>query len=275
MASLDINMETGAPSAAPSQPMMDDQGVLQNQEGTGAAAPEGGNAPTPAATPERPEWLPEKFNSGEDLAKAYAELSKKLGSQSREPAPVAPEGSALAAAPTTEEGARQAVQNAGLDFDAVTAEFSSNGELSDATYENLAKGGIPREVVDSYIAGQSALANEAASQIFSQVGGRETYDKMAHWAADNWDDARVEQFDAILESGNEFAIESAVKQLAAAYEASVGNEPNLIGGENIPGATLGFRSHAEQLEAMRDPRYKTDPAYREDIARRLAATTAY
>lgn len=30
---------------------------------------------------ERPEWLPEKYNSGEDLAKAYKELESKLGSR--------------------------------------------------------------------------------------------------------------------------------------------------------------------------------------------------
>lgn len=29
--------------------------------------------------PERPEWLPEKYSSGEDLAKAYKELESKLG----------------------------------------------------------------------------------------------------------------------------------------------------------------------------------------------------
>ena len=29
--------------------------------------------------PERPEWLPEKYNTGEDLAKAYKELESKLG----------------------------------------------------------------------------------------------------------------------------------------------------------------------------------------------------
>ena len=33
-----------------------------------------------APASERPEWLPEKFKTGEDLAKSYAELSKKLGS---------------------------------------------------------------------------------------------------------------------------------------------------------------------------------------------------
>jgi len=32
-----------------------------------------------AEAPERPEWLPEKYNTGEDLAKAYKELESKLG----------------------------------------------------------------------------------------------------------------------------------------------------------------------------------------------------
>ena len=34
---------------------------------------------TPDAAPERPEWLPEKFNKPEDLAQSYNALSAKLG----------------------------------------------------------------------------------------------------------------------------------------------------------------------------------------------------
>ena len=34
-----------------------------------------------SSAPERPEWLPEKYSSGEDLAKAYKELESKLGSK--------------------------------------------------------------------------------------------------------------------------------------------------------------------------------------------------
>ncbi len=37
-------------------------------------------AETPPA-PERPEWLPEKYKTGEDLAKAYKELESKLGAK--------------------------------------------------------------------------------------------------------------------------------------------------------------------------------------------------
>lgn len=45
--------------------------------------PESGSmGAAPDSTPsERPEWLPEKYKSGEDLAKAYKELEGKLGSK--------------------------------------------------------------------------------------------------------------------------------------------------------------------------------------------------
>ena len=33
------------------------------------------------AAPERPEWLPEKFNDPAELAKSYSELDSKLGAK--------------------------------------------------------------------------------------------------------------------------------------------------------------------------------------------------
>ena len=38
----------------------------------------------PQQTTERPAWLPEKFKSAEDLAKAYSELETKLGAKPTE-----------------------------------------------------------------------------------------------------------------------------------------------------------------------------------------------
>lgn len=37
--------------------------------------------PPKEAAPEKPDWLPEKFNTPEDLSKAYSELSSKLGAK--------------------------------------------------------------------------------------------------------------------------------------------------------------------------------------------------
>ena len=44
-------------------------------------------AEEPQAQQERPEWLPEKFESAEDLAKAYGELESKMGTGAKEEEP--------------------------------------------------------------------------------------------------------------------------------------------------------------------------------------------
>jgi hypothetical protein len=57
----------------------------------------------------------------------------------------------------------------------------------------------------------------------------------------------------------------AVEGLKAKYEAANGVRPALVkGGGNSVGGDA-FRSAAEQVAAMRDPRYGKDPAYTRDV----------
>jgi hypothetical protein len=35
---------------------------------------------------------------------------------------------------------------------------------------------------------------------------------------------------------------------------------------------VGFRSQSEMISMMADPRYKTDPSFRQDVVRRMAVT---
>ena len=68
---------------------------------------------------ERPEWLPEKFKSPEDMAKAYGELEKEFTKSRQEPEE--------AEVPTNDveiEGAKEAVESVGLDFEAMSNEYT-------------------------------------------------------------------------------------------------------------------------------------------------------
>ncbi|MGB1921787.1 MAG: hypothetical protein ACPHM2_01060, partial [Alcanivorax sp.] len=49
-------------------------------------------ATTEAPVAERPEWLPEKFNTPEDLASSYQSLEQKLGAGQEEPRHSNPHG---------------------------------------------------------------------------------------------------------------------------------------------------------------------------------------
>jgi alkanesulfonate monooxygenase SsuD/methylene tetrahydromethanopterin reductase-like flavin-dependent oxidoreductase (luciferase family) len=64
--------------------------------------------------PERPEWLPEKFNSVEDMAKAYSALESKLGQPQQEKQEAVSEEQVADATPSD---IADALDANGLDFD--------------------------------------------------------------------------------------------------------------------------------------------------------------
>lgn len=211
-------------------------------------------------TPERPEWLDEKFETPEDLAKAYNELQKKQSSkQSKAKEDTkddeAPEPAAL----------NTSVQKA-------TEEFAERGELSDKTFIELEKAGLPREFVEAYIAGQESMSTSQALEIQQEVGGNANYTAMSDWASDNLSDSDLDAFNSIVESGSVEQAKMAVKGLYAQFLSAGGNPPELTQGDTSGSSVKPFGSAAQVTEAMRDPRYSTDPAYRANVEKRLAVS---
>jgi len=217
---------------------------------------------------ERPEWLPEKFKTVEDMAKSYSELEKKMsGGQTADN--TAPTETTIPEAVVTD-----AVDNAGLDLEALQTEYQAEGGLTESTYESLAKSGIPREVVDSYIAGQEGLATSLRSTMFESVGGEETYNTMMQWASTNLNAGEVDAYNQTMNGGNSDQIQMSVHGLKARYQAANGSDPKLISGETTSANAGGrFDSVAQLTEAMRDPRYSKDPAFRQSVQTKLNNST--
>ena len=53
------------------------------------------------------------------------------------------------------------------------------------------------------------------------------------------------------------------------YRDTVGSDGKLVSGKSSPSRGDEFRSQAEVVKAMSDPRYDEDPAYRLDVKRKL------
>jgi len=212
---------------------------------------------------DRPEWLPEKFQSAEDLAKAYSELESKLGTTPEE----TPE------AENVEEAAREVVENAGMDFEAMSSEFWENQSLSDDTYDKLNNAGIPSHVVDAFIDGQMAVADKARTDAFATVGGEQNYNEMVEWAVNNLNEQEVNAYNAAVESGDPNATKLAISGLNAQYRMDNGQEPNLISGEASTASSGSYQSVAELTAAMSDPRYQRDSAYRKAVSDKLARSS--
>ena len=72
-----------------------------------------------------------------------------------------------------------------------------------------------------------------------------------------------------MESGNRNAAFFAMQALSYRYNDSVGVEGNLLQGKASTNTTKGFKSQAEVVTAMQDPRYDRDPAYRQEVMAKL------
>ena len=219
---------------------------------------------------DRPQWLPEKFKSAEDMAQAYSELEKKLG-QPKEEATEEPEQSEAEVENKEEQveentsEAYQAVAEASKEF------FENDGQLSEETYAALEKAGLPRDLVDSYAAGQQALLQSEEAQIQSVANGQ--YDAMAEWANENLPQEEIDAFDEAVTGGTVQQAKLAVQGLYARFQNATGSTPKLTQGAVSGTSTMPFKSMQELARAQSDPRYRSgDKAYHEEIDRRLAVS---
>ena len=217
----------------------------------------------PPATEEvqdRPDWLPEKFNTPEDMAKAYSELEQQFHSSREEDNEAALEN---------KDAAIDELEAHGIDYSSMSQDFWEKGGLSDEQYDQLEDAGIPSDVVDSFIDGQMALVDQTRQQAYNLVGGEESYKNMMDWAANNLTADEQEVFNRTVDTGNPQDAVFAIQGLHSRYRSGVGVEPNLVKGE-VGDATVGnFQSLAEITAAMSDPRYEKDPAYRSQVAEKL------
>ena len=113
------------------------------------------------------------------------------------------------------------------------------------------------------------LSEAQAQELMDMVGGDKAYKSMLDWAGDNFSKEEVEMYDGVMESGNPNAIFFAVQALQARYNDAVGSDGQLLTGRGAQNTDDSFKSQAELVAAMSDPRYDRDPAYRAELMRRL------
>lgn len=86
----------------------------------------------------------------DNLAKSYAELEKRTSTNTSEPnKDDKSEEVKIDDRPFTSD-----------EIQSMTEEMKEKGSLSDETYEILAKRGMPRNLAESYVAGQQLLADQ-------------------------------------------------------------------------------------------------------------------
>jgi hypothetical protein len=218
-------------------------------------------------TQERPEWLPEKFASAEAMAKSYTELEAKIGANNPEEVEQQVNQEEQQQDESTEEVSNynEAVVEASQEF------FANDGKLSEDTYKKLEGIGLPRDIVDSYAAGQQALLQTEEAQIKGVAGN--DYDAMAEWANEQLPQEEIDTFDEAVTSGTVQQAKLAVQGLYARFQNANGSKPQLVQGGLSGSSTMPYQSMQELARAQADPRYKSgDKAYHNEVDRRLSVS---
>jgi capsid assembly protein len=211
----------------------------------------------PAGDPPTPKLILGKYKTQADLEKAHVELEKKLGEQK----PV-----------VTPEQAREAVTKAGIDMAAISQEYiAGKGTLSEATLKAIEAKGITREQVGAYIDGLKAQSTQMRQEFAQLAGSEEALKSVLEWAATDGDTAVVKAYNEAVDRGDVVVAKIALQTLGNSYNEAVGSDPALLNGDLTAGDGVeAFASSAQIIEAMRNPKYETDPAYRAGVERRLA-----
>lgn len=210
---------------------------------------------------EQSKMLAGKFKDAEALESAYLELQKKLGSSTEPESQDTPEPE-----PEVEPNFLDVLWN-------------EQNEMSEATQDKLSKMDAKdlaqmyleyRNNVEESSSAQSAqFTSEDIASLQETAGGEKEYEAMLGWAKDNLTEQEIQMYDSVMDRGDPQSAFFAIQALRYRYIDSVGSDGQMLTGRAASNTADVYRSQAELVEAMSDPRYESDPAYRSDVLTKL------
>jgi hypothetical protein len=206
-----------------------------------------------------------KYKSAEELERGYLELQKRLSGKE------APE---VEAQEEPQEEASTEDEEGGNLYETIMESYRT-GEW-DPQVVNAVESMNPVDVANMFLENQQAQQQSTPQatesdieQIQEAVGGSDEYRNMIQWAGQNLSEQEVAMYDAVMDRGDPLAMFFAAQALNARYQDAVGYDGEMLTGSAPRNTADAFRSQAELVAAMSDPRYDKDPAYRADVADKL------
>ena len=221
-----------------------------------------------------------KYKNAEDLEAAYLSLQKKLGQEEDEV-----DYESTDEGYEEEEGSDEEIFDeapaVSLINEASEEYYANDGTLSEETIERFSEMSS-QDLVNAYLEIQAnnpqanpqgiELSDAQVNTVMNAAGGEANYNEVVAWAGNNLDNRSIDAFDSVVDSGNTAAINIAFAGLQARYDEANGYEGRMLQGKAADSRGDVYRSQAELVAAMGDPRYDTDPAYRADVIEKLNAS---
>ena len=227
---------------------------------------------------EQEQLLAGKYKSAEELENAYLSLQKKLGQTEEEEVDYESSDEGYEEEEGSDEEVSEYAPAVNLITEASEEYYANDGQLSEETIESFSQMSS-QDLVNAYLEIQAnnpqaptqgvELSEAQVNSVQNACGGEANYNRVVDWAASNLTDEAINAFDSVVDSGNPMAISIAFKGLQNEYNEANGYEGRMLQGRAASSAGETFRSQAELVSAMGDPRYDTDEAYRDDVLRKL------
>jgi len=162
-----------------------------------------------------------------------------------------------------------------------STEFAVNGTLSQESREALkTKTKLPDYVIDDYLAGQKARLQQAYGSAAEIVGGKDQLARVFDWSSKNLSAEDQKSVNAALSAPS---WEVALLGLNAKYQASLSKKPTAqepvktsstqkVGATTATPTLSSYSSKAEFYKDRRDPRFASDPRFRQAVETRMSKT---
>lgn len=184
----------------------------------------------------------DKYKDADSLEQGYMELQKKLSEERPS---------------TSSMGIEGILDLAGVKNNEVIENWTTDGSLTEDQYAGFSKIGLSKEMVDTFLRGQVAVARngEYAQQVIQgkahdMVGGTEQWDTMMQWAGNHYPDDHIDAFNDRLADPAKF--EGAIKEMLWDFkmESGKGFTQPLVQGQAAPNTAGGFSDVTEFVTAM-------------------------
>lgn len=211
---------------------------------------------------EEQQLLAGKYRSAEELERGYLELQKRLSGKQED----------VESEPQEEETTEEETPETTNLYEDIMESFRK-GEWDQELVQQV-EGMNPVDVVNLFLENQQQQAEVTATsgdieQIQAAIGGPDAYSSMIQWASENLTEQEISMYDTVMDRGDPYAMFFAAQALNSRYVDATGTDGELLTGSAPRNSADVFRSQAEVVRAMSDPRYDKDPAYRADVADKL------
>jgi len=207
---------------------------------------------------EEQQLLAGKYRSAEELERGYLELQKRLSSKQQDDEPEQEE-------PEQEEQPEETSL-----YETIMESFRE-GKWEQETVDQVSRMN-PIDVANMFLQNQqqpTQVSPEDIEGIQNSVGGDQNYASMLQWASQNLSEQEISMYDTVMDRGDPLAMFFAAQALYGRFQDAVGMDGELLTGSAPRNTADVYRSQAEVVRAMSDPRYDSDPAYRQDVADKL------